>query len=709
MGWNLHRSITIGAMFALVAAGSLGAHVTQPSAGARAAAANTDWPLFGGNADNTRYSPLTQINAANVAKLGVAWTASEGKNLIEFETVPVVVNGTMYYTTDTDQVRAVNASTGKLLWQYTPKVDFYRSIAGGGGGVAINRGVTIVNGTVYAVTFDARLIALQASTGEKLWQTNVADPNAGYAESSPATYWNGMLFVGSEVGDAGQRGFEAAFDAKTGKQIWKFYTVPAPGHGWVPAVGNHGGGDVWMPSVVDPTLGMLYIGTGNPSPDFNNVDRKGCNQWANATVALNAKTGKFVWGHTEFCNDVWDYDSHQAPILFNMTINGKSTRVVGHGNKGGQYFVYNAKTGAVISHTAFLGGYSMPHLTPTAAGVKVCPGTSGGIEYGPPAYSPQTGAIYQGSNSECQIFKTIPIADTNSHQPGQVDTGGSAAGVGPISGAMNAIDPHTGKLMWKVSLTKPMNAGALATAGGLVFAGADDGHLYAFDAKTGKTLWSPNLGLGFGAPPIAYEINGTEYIAVAAGGNLISAGDSIPMGGTLAVFKLGGKPITKLPAVSNGVGVPVSLPSLAGYKQVSKYVWVNAAKHHAILQIIAAATGANNGFNFDGYFNGQGTFTVPLHWSVDIEFKNLAVLPHSLAIADGHTAPAKLETFGFAPVASANVTAGTVSKNWQLLGLAADHAGTFYIDCLVPGHLASGMWDNFVISANTTTASLTSK
>src|SRR6185437_14225136 len=215
MGWNLHRSITIGAMFALVAAGSLGAHVTQPSAGARAAAANTDWPLFGGNADNTRYSPLTQINAAYVAKLGVAWTASEGKNLIEFETVPVVVNGTMYYTTDTDQVRAVNAATGKLLWQYTPKVDFYRSIAGGGGGVAINRGVTIVNGTVYAVTFDARLIALQASTGEKLWQTNVADPNAGYAESSPATYWNGMLFVGSEVGDAGQRGFEAAFDAKT--------------------------------------------------------------------------------------------------------------------------------------------------------------------------------------------------------------------------------------------------------------------------------------------------------------------------------------------------------------------------------------------------------------------------------------------------------------------------------------------------------------
>jgi len=710
MRWNLHRGVTIGALTALVVAGSMGARLTQQPASsttANAAGANADWPSFGGNDDNTRYSPLDQINASNVSKLGIAWTAAEGKNLSAFETVPLVVNGTMYYTTDTDQVRAVNAATGKLLWQYTPKVDFYRSIAGGGGGVPINRGVTLVNGVVYAVTFDARLIALQASTGEKLWETNVADPNAGYAESSPATYYNGLLFVGSEEGDAGQRGFEAAFNAKTGKQVWKFYTVPAPGHGWMPATGDHGGGDVWMPAVVDPTLGLVYIGTGNPSPDFNNVDRPGCNQWANATVALNAMTGKFVWGHTEFCNDVWDYDSHQAPILFNMTINGKNTRVVGHGNKAGQYFIYNAKTGAVIAHSPFLGGYSKPHLKPNPAGVKVCPGSSGGIEYGPPAFSPQTGYVYQPSQTECQIFKTIPIVDTNAHQPGQVDTGGSAAATGKISGAMNAIDPKTGKVLWKTSFSKPLTAGALATAGGLVFAGADDGHLYAFDAKTGKVLWSPNLGLGFGAPPIAYQINGTEYIAVAVGGNLISAGDNIPLGGTLAVFKLGGSPIKKLPAVTNGNTVPVALPSLAGYKQVAKHVYVNAAKHHVILQMVAGETSANNGFNYNGYYNGQATYTVPVHWSVDIEFKNLAALPHSIGIGDSHMPPPKLETFGFAPVLSANATAGTLNKTYQLLGFAADHTGSFYLDCLVPGHLQSGMWDNLVVSATATTASFT--
>jgi hypothetical protein len=271
---------------------------------------------------------------------------------------------------------------------------------------------------------------------------------------------------------------------------------------------------------------------------------------------------------------------------------------------------------------------------------------------------------------------------------------------------MNAINPKNGKLLWKVSLAKPMNAGALATAGGLVFAGADDGHLYAFDAKTGKILWSPDLGLGFGAPPIAYEVNGTEYIAVAVGGNLISAGDNIPLGGTLVAFKLGGKPITKLPAVANGSTVPVALPSLAGYTHVSKFVWVNAANHAVILQIIAGDTGANSGFNFDGYYNGQGTFTVPVHWSVTIEFKNLAALPHSMAIADSHTAPPKLETFGFAPVTSANVMGGTISKSFQLIGFTADHAGNFYLDCLVPGHLQSGMWDHFVVSPSATTASV---
>ncbi|MDB5075063.1 MAG: hypothetical protein JWO42_1242 [Chloroflexi bacterium] len=376
----------------LVASGASAAVSRQPAGAASAAASgpNVDWSLLGNSYDNTRFSSLTQINTSNVKQLGLAWSMPEGPNLSGWETDPVVVNGVMYFTTATDQVRAVDAATGKMLWQFTPKVDFTRAIAGGGGGAPANRGVTVANNTVYLLTFDNQLIALQASTGEKLWKTVVADPALGYSESSPVNYWNGLLFLGSEESDAGLRGFVAAYDAKSGKQVWRWFAVPLPGQGWMPKLGSHGGGDVWMPQVIDTKTGILYFGTGNPSPDFNNSQRPGCNPWVNATVALNARTGKFIWGHTEVCNDVWDYDSDPMPMLFNVTINGKSVRAVGHANKVGKFFIYDAATGKVLAESPYLTKYTVPHLKPSAKGSLVCSGDLGGIEYSAEAYSPQT-------------------------------------------------------------------------------------------------------------------------------------------------------------------------------------------------------------------------------------------------------------------------------------------------------------------------------
>jgi len=712
----MHRSFRRGgalaALASLLIVGAAGSRLNTsaasatPTAHTTVASRNTDWSSFGGGDTAVRFSPLTQITPSNVRTLGVAWTAQQGKNLIGWETVPVVVNGVMYYTTQTDQVRAVNAATGKLLWQYTPKVDFYRSIAGGGGGVAQNRGVTVVNGTVYLVTFDARLIALQASTGEKLWTSNVADPNAGYAESSPATYWNGLLFIGSEEGDAGQRGFEAAFDAKTGKQVWKFYTVPKPGDGWMPKAGHHGGGDVWMPSTVDPTTGLIYFGTGNPSPDFNNLQRPGCNPWVNAIVALHAKTGKLAWAYTEFCNDVWDYDSMPQPFLMNLKIHSKMTRVVGHGNKAGKFFFFEAKTGKLLATTPWIANYSIPHLKPTAKGVRVCPGAVGGIEYGPPSYNPQMTSMFEGYLNSCEIYKTLSLGDINSHQPGQVDAGGSAALDGPVTGGLVAIDPRSGKILWRHPFAKPIGGGTLATASGLVFSGVDDGKFYAFDGKTGKILWSGNTGIGFGAAPIAYSVNGTEYIAIAAGGGASSGVSNAPEAGTLYVLKLGGSPVKKAPVNSSASGVPVNLPALRGYTKIGKWMYTSPQTHHVIIQAIAATTGANAGFNFDGYYKGQATFTVPTGWSVDLEYANLAALPHSVGITSNTTGQPKLEYFGFAPVLSRNAFAGNVGKDTQLLGFRADHSGTFYMVCLVPGHLQSGMWDKFVVSPTAKAPSL---
>jgi glucose dehydrogenase len=243
---------------ALAACGGSGSAKHTRSTVAPRVSTTVDWPVVGGTQSNTRYSPLTQINNSNVSKLGIAWDRSEGSNLSAWEDYPVVVGGTMYITTSADEVEALDAATGAVKWTFTPKVNFYLAVAGGGGGVPINRGVAVANGKVYLTTFDDQLVALQQATGEKLFQTQIADPNRGYSETASPTVHGNTVYVGSAESDAGLRGFVAAYNATTGQPEWRFYTVPAPGHGWVPAQGNHGGGDVWTAPTVDPATDTVY-------------------------------------------------------------------------------------------------------------------------------------------------------------------------------------------------------------------------------------------------------------------------------------------------------------------------------------------------------------------------------------------------------------------------------------------------------------------
>ena len=469
---------------------------------------------------NTRYSALTQVTSSNVSKLGLAWAKPQGSDLSEWETYPVVVGGTMYITTNADEVEALNAATGAVKWTYTPHVSFYLAVAGGGGGVPVNRGVAVANGKVYLTTFDDHLIALQQSTGEKLWQSQVANPNDGYSESAAPTVSNGMVYVGSAESDAGLRGFVAAYNANTGAEKWRYYTVPAPGHGWMPAKGQHGGGDVWMPPTVDPATNTVYFGTGNPSPDLILSDRQGCDPHVDSTMALNATTGALKWAHQEVCPDAWDYDTHQNPMYFNLQQGGKTTAVVGQANKSGFYSVINAKTGKLVSKSPYITPYTTPHPVPTPKGVKVCPGAEGGIEWSPASYSPQTGAVYQDALTSCMLYKSTSVYQADVHKTGQIDFGGTFT---PLTnpkptGRLASIDAATGKINWNDKLPKPSAGGTLATAGGLVFTGDDDGYLYAADAKTGKIMWKGNVGLPFGAAPMTYSVNGTQYVAVAAGG-----------------------------------------------------------------------------------------------------------------------------------------------------------------------------------------------
>jgi glucose dehydrogenase len=426
----------------------------------------------------------------------------------------------MYYTTDTGAVDAVDATSGRPRWSYTPKVDFFAS--GQAGTVEpVSRGVAVGAGRVYEVTYDDQLIALDASTGHVLWDVRAADPARGYAENSPPVYWHGELILGGPAGDTSLRGFLAAFDARTGLRLWRTSMVPS-------GAASYGGGHVWMPPVVDPRSRIVYAATGNPTPAFAAGQRPGCDQWTDATVALDARTGALKWGHTEVCSDSWDYDTDQAPALFDVRLAGRTVRAVGDGNKAGFYTTMNARTGRLIARTRELVRFTQPHRVATRPGALVCPGTSGGLEYGPPAYSPVTGDVYLTGIQQCMRYR-LPSG------PGSSGHDGFPTPAGPATGMIAAIDPASGRVLWRERLPRPAAGGALVTASGLVFAGDDDGSLYAFAAHTGRVLWRVDLGLRFGSAPIAYELAGREYIAVAAGGSALS-GDGAHGGGELFVF-----------------------------------------------------------------------------------------------------------------------------------------------------------------------------
>jgi alcohol dehydrogenase (cytochrome c) len=488
---------------------------------------DVDWPHWGNTPENTHFADLDRIDRGNVAKLKVAWSRPGSAGQSAWETFPIVVGRTMYYDTGTDQVFAVDAATGKVRWSYSPPVDF---LAGPQIATSepISRGVTFGAGRIYATTADDNLIALDAKTGKPLWRTRVVDPAEGNTMNSPPAFWRGELLVGGPAGDAGLRGFVAAYDARTGKPLWRTHMVPPPGKGWNRAGGTHGGGDVWMPPIVDPASGTAYVSTGNPTPGFTNRDRPGCNPLADATVALDARTGKIEWAHSAVCNDSWDYDTAQSPMLLDLRRGGASVRAVGVGSKSGYYATLDAGSGDLIARSPYLTRYSRPHKVPTAAGTVVCPGIFGGIEYGPAAWSAERESLFVAGNQMCQRYKLASRTELEGRAPGEDDLGGTVEQVGPATGVIYALDPASGDIRWRLDLPRPSNGGVLATAGGLVLVGDDDGFLYALDDRTGEKLWRYDLRRRVGSAPIAYEIDGVEYIAIAAGGSLVEAKGTVP-------------------------------------------------------------------------------------------------------------------------------------------------------------------------------------
>jgi PQQ-dependent dehydrogenase (methanol/ethanol family) len=490
-----------------------------------------NWLLNGRSYDNQRYSPLTQITPGNVRHLlPVAIIQTGVAN--SFETTPLVVNGVMYLSTPGDHVQAYDAARGAPLWSYSPTLEFSDLCCG-----LQSRGVAIAYGKVFVAQLDASIVALDARTGAVVWKSDrastlPADP-VFYSYTMAPQVYDGMVVVGSSGAEYPSRGFVQAYDAATGKLIWRFRTTAAPGEpggeSWGGNSWEHGGGSVWNTPAVDPNNGLIAFAVGNPNPDIDGHDRPGANAYTDSIVGLDAKTGKLSWWNQQVPHDVWDYDS-AAPVIFMdaMDEQGKIVPAAAEAGKVGNVFIVNRLTGKLlrksdpfVSQSANI--FHVPDDTPAI----IYPASNGGSQWSPAAYSPRTHDFYVMGVNEPSFYSVKEVVPyvPGTPVPGQVMGGrlgfifdGKKQNTIPLSGTLSAVNVSTGKIDWQYKSALPMVGGVLATASDLVFAGEMDGNLDAFQARSGEKLWHFNLGVSVGAPPITYRVKGVQYVAVAAGG-----------------------------------------------------------------------------------------------------------------------------------------------------------------------------------------------
>jgi PQQ-dependent dehydrogenase (methanol/ethanol family) len=504
----------------------------------RAESDGNNFLLTNGDYWQRRYYPNTQINTANVARLHPAWIfQTEVKESLE--TSPLVVNGVMYVTTSFSHVYALNARTGEEIWHYKHKLGPVTTFCCGPN----NRGVADYGDMVYLATLDSKLVALDAKTGNVVWQTDLADPELGYSETMAPTAVNGKILIGTNGGEYGIRGFLRAYDAKTGKLIWNFNTIPDSTVGvWAEkdATGRDMhrdiaaekaqlaksgdpfktlGGGVWQNPAVDLETNRIYFVVGNPSPDLDGSVRPGDNLYTDSLVSLDLNTGQYVCHFQYIAHDIWDLDAVSPAIITTVAgKDGKPIKGVIHAGKTGHVYVHDAKDCSLIRFSEAMVPQENMWTLPTKDGARMLPGANGGVEWSPMATNPVLGLAYA-----INLHQPMTYHVANAPYPqGKLWLGG-AFKVIPTEeqwGNVSAVDYNTGKIRWQVKTPQPMIGGVLATAGGLVFTGEGNGEFKAYDAETGATLWNFQAGAGVNAPPSSYTVDGKQYIVVGAGGNV---------------------------------------------------------------------------------------------------------------------------------------------------------------------------------------------
>ena len=547
-----------------------------------AALPTDNWLKSGGNLFNQNYSPLTQVNRQNVVNLKGVWRArldGSGTNAkYSGEAQPIVHDGVIYIVTGADDVFAVGVKSGKVLWKYEARLDETISTVCCGW---TSRGVALGNGNVYVGQLDGRLVALDEKTGTPAWSIQAERWQEGYTITAAPLYYDGMVIVGFAGGENGTRGRVKAFDAKNGHLIWTFYTIPGPGeigHETWPQNNDawkHGGATVWQTPAVDPELGLIYFTTGNPGPDFNGRVRRGNNLFSVSMLAVEAKTGKYRWHFQQVHHDIWDYDSPNPVILFDVRINGRIRKAVAEASKTGWVYILDRLTGKPLlgidekpvpqearQHTSPTqpfprGDAFVPHQVDIAPedfplvnqgriftpfwtdGVIAKPTTRGGANWPPSSYDPSTNYFYVCGTDAVNLFKggeedqVIP-----EEGKGQRYLGGAFGGSPiPRNGIFAALDMKTNRLVWQQRWKDECYSGSVTTAGGLVLVGRNDGRLTALDSSNGKHLWEFQTGAGVNAPASVFQYEGDEYVVAYSGGNLFA---SAPRGDSLWLFSLKG-------------------------------------------------------------------------------------------------------------------------------------------------------------------------
>ncbi len=566
---------------------------------ARAEQANPDdWPLYGNGYHNQRYSPLQQINQHTVGRLQLAWKFQTGIKAT-FQSSPLVIDGVMYLTTPYNHVLALDAADGRELWRYRHRLQGRNFCCG-----PANRGAAIHGDRVFTLSIDARLIALRRTDGKLLWERRLADTGAGVPEAlgsligqvheirgaiqtgqtgysanmAPQVHADKVfvgitgagyglhleqqrdgepvLTVGGLSGQGhGLRGFLVAYDARNGKELWRWYSVPgADWHGaWREEIHGLslnrdiarekatveqyrdtwklGGGSIWTTPAVDPELGLIYLGTGNPSPQMDAATRPGDNLYTVSLVALEMETGTLRWHYQYVPHDRWGYDAASPPVLFEIEEQGQTIPAVGHASKLGWFFIHDRRTGKLIRRSQPFIPQENLFATPSATGTRIVPGTLGATSWSPAAYDRERETIYIAGIYQPSLFISRSIGATATAQSYTLFQKADE----PAWGNLSAISVHNGQLLWQQRMTQPMVGGVLATAGGLVFSGDGEGKFHAFASDTGKPLWQYQGRYGVNAPPISYAVDGRQHIAVASGGNRLFG---YPVGDEVLVFTL---------------------------------------------------------------------------------------------------------------------------------------------------------------------------